>query len=45
MILILRNAVTPKQIALMLESFGSYIKLAVDVERTIVAGGGELHAD
>jgi len=29
----------------MLESLGSYIKLAVDVERGILAGGGELHAD
>ena len=29
----------------MLETLGSYIKLAVDVERAIVAGGGELHAD
>ena len=29
----------------MLESLGSYIELAVDVERAILAGGGELHAD
>jgi hypothetical protein len=29
----------------MLESLGSYIKLAVDIERELVAGGGELHAD
>ena len=29
----------------MLEALGIYIKLAVDVERGIVAGGGELHAD
>ena len=29
----------------MSESLGSYIKLAVDVERKILAGGGELHAD
>jgi len=29
----------------MLEALGIYIKLAVDVERWIVPGGGELHAD
>ena len=29
----------------MLEALGSYIKLAVDVERAILAGGGALHAD
>ncbi len=29
----------------MLETLGSYIKLAVDIEREVVAGGGELHAD
>ena len=29
----------------MLESLESYIKLAVDVERKILAGGGILHAD
>ncbi len=29
----------------MLEAQGSYIKLAVDVEREVVVGGGEYHAD
>ncbi len=29
----------------MLEALGIYIKLAVDIERQILAGGGELHAD
>jgi hypothetical protein len=29
----------------MLEELESYIKLAVDVEREILAGGGEYHAD
>lgn len=45
MIMILRNVVTPEQIEMMLDAYGSYIKLAVDVEREILAGGGELHAD
>jgi hypothetical protein len=29
----------------MLEELETYIKLAVDVERSILAGGGEYHAD
>jgi hypothetical protein len=29
----------------MLEVFGTFIKLAVDVRLEILAGGGELHAD
>jgi hypothetical protein len=29
----------------MLESLESYIKLAVDIKRGIIAGGGMLHAD
>ncbi len=45
MILILREAATPEQIEAMLDVYGSYIKLAVDIEREILAGGGELHAD
>jgi hypothetical protein len=45
MILILREATTPEQIEIMLDALGSYIKLAVDVERELVAAGGELHAD
>ncbi|MCX7707325.1 MAG: DUF5674 family protein [Anaerolineae bacterium] len=45
MILILREPATPEQIAAMLDTLGSYIKLAVDVEREVIAGGGELHAD
>lgn len=36
---------TPDQIEDMLQSLGSYIKLTVDVERGILAGGGSLHAD
>lgn len=29
----------------MLETLGNYIKLAVDIKREIIAGGGEMHAD
>ena len=46
MIIIIRQPATRDQIAQMSEAFGeSLIKLAVDVERQILAGGGELHAD
>ena len=44
MVHLLRSAPTPEQVTDMLE-FYSYIKLAVDVRRGILAGGGEMHAD
>lgn len=45
MICIITEKATPKEIAEMEAVLGSYIKLAVDIEREILAGGGELHAD
>lgn len=45
MIHLIRSQATPQQIAEMLESLGTYIKLAVDIERGILAGGGVMHAD
>jgi hypothetical protein len=42
---ILRNRATPEQIREMLEELETYIKPAVDVERKVLAGGGEYHAD
>lgn len=45
MIQIIRSRAEPKQMRQMLEALGIYIKLAVDVKRRILAGGGELHAD
>ncbi len=46
MILIIREQATPEQIEQMPETYvGLMIKLAVDVEKEILAGGGELHAD
>ena len=46
MILIIRQPATSEQITQMSEAFGeSLLKLAVDVEREILAGGGELYAD
>jgi hypothetical protein len=45
MIQIISERATPEQMRQMLEILGIYIKLAVDIERKILAGGGELHAD
>jgi hypothetical protein len=44
-ILIICNRASQEQIREMLEELETYIKLAVDVERSILAGGGEYHAD
>jgi len=40
MILILTARATPELVAEMLQVFGTYIKLAVDVERQVVVGVG-----
>ncbi|WP_193909172.1 DUF5674 family protein [Vasconcelosia minhoensis] len=45
MLQIIRRRATSEQMQQMLEALGIYIKLAVDIEREIPAGGGELHAD
>jgi len=42
---IIRNRATREQIREMLEELATYIKLAVDVNRNTLAGGGEYHAD
>jgi hypothetical protein len=42
---LLRSRATPNQLNEMLEALGVYIKLAVDVQRGLLAGGGVLHAD
>ena len=45
MIHIIRDKAVPVQIREMLEMLESYIKLAVDIDRGILAGGGAMHAD
>ncbi len=42
---IIRSRANKRQVNEMLETLGTYIKLAVDVRRDILAGGGALHAD
>jgi len=45
MIHLIYTRATPQEIKEMLEVYGDFIKLAVDVERNVLAGGGKLHAD
>ncbi len=45
MIYFLEQKVSPEKVAEMLQTLRSYIKLAVDIEMEVLAGGGVLHAD
>ena len=45
MILIIREPATSQQIKEMQQALDTYIKLAVDIQRGILAGGGVMHAD
>lgn len=45
MIHIIRSRATKLQMEEMLQTLSTYIKLAVDIKRGILAGGGVLHAD
>lgn len=46
MLIIIREPANDEQITQMAETYsGLMIKLAVDVDREVLAGGGELHAD
>jgi hypothetical protein len=44
LVLIIKERATLGQIEQMLQTLGLYIKVAVDIEREILAGGGEKHA-
>ncbi len=44
-IVIIRQPATDAQIIEMRIELGEVIKVAVDIERQVLAGGGELHAD
>lgn len=45
MIHLLRERATPEQLEDMLATLETYVKVAVDVRRDVLAGGGILHAD
>jgi len=42
---IVRDHATVEQMKEMLEILETYVKLAVDIERGVLAGGGAMHAD
>ena len=45
MIYLLKSRATKRQVEEMLETLETYIKLAVDIEMGVLAGGSSLHAD
>jgi hypothetical protein len=45
MIYIIRERATKEQMQEMMEILETYVKLAVDIDREILAGGGAMHAD
>jgi hypothetical protein len=45
MIHLLKEKATSNQLQAMLEEYKTMVKIAVDIRRTIVVGGGEMHAD
>lgn len=44
-LIILRSRVTVDQLRQMLAAVGTHVKVAVDVQRHVIAGGGEFHSD
>jgi hypothetical protein len=44
LVLIIKERATLEQVEQMLQTLGLYIKIAVDIERGILVGGGEKHA-
>lgn len=45
MICLLAEKASPEQIRSMLEEYGTIIKIAVDIRRKLLVGGGIMHAD
>ena len=45
MIHLVTTSATPQQLQDMLATLDTYIKVAVDVRRRVLVGGGEMHAD
>lgn len=44
-VVIVEESITPEQFRLANENYPNYIKVVVDIERCILAAGGEWHAD
>ncbi len=45
MIHVVRDRATAQQMQEMMETLETYVKPAVDIERSVLAGGGAMHAD
>jgi len=45
MVYVIRTQATQEQMGEMLQTLKTYVKLAVDLQKGILAGGGEMHAD
>lgn len=45
MVHLIHSHATKSQMEEMLKTLGTYIKLAIDIRRGVLAGGGTLHAD
>ena len=45
MMVLLREKASPEQVRTMLEEHDPMIKIAVDIRRKVLAGGGVMHAD
>jgi hypothetical protein len=45
MIILLSEKASKNEIKAMLDEYGNMIKIAVDIRRKMLAGGGEMHAD
>ena len=44
-VVIIEAVVSPEQLVLVQEEYGEYVKVVVDIQRGILAAGGEWHAD
>lgn len=45
MLIVLQEKAVSRQIHEMLQEYGNMIKIVVDIRRTMLAGGSEMHAD
>jgi hypothetical protein len=44
-VVIIEETISPEQLGLVQEEYGEYVKVVVDIEKGILAAGGEWHAD
>ncbi len=44
-IVVVETTITPEELVSVQEEYGEYVKVVVDIEKEILAAGGEWHAD